>query len=69
MESAGLDTKLKSHMDKTNDFINRTDISLDSKIVPSTSCAPYDMQRSWLGIRGKWAGPDTDMAWPACPSN
>ena len=36
-----------------NDFIMKTDISLANKIVPSTSCAPFDMQWSWLGIWGK----------------
>ena len=34
------------------DFIMKTGISLASRIVPSTSCAHFDMQWGWLGIWG-----------------
>ena len=43
----------QSYMDKRNDFRGQTDISVASKIGPSTSCALFDMQWSWLGIWGK----------------
>ena len=53
---------LHSDMDKSNDFLDKTDISLASKIVPSTSCAPFDMQWSWVGTWSKWVRPDTGYA-------
>ena len=58
-DNACLNTMLRSHMDKTNDFIVKTDISLASNIVLGTSSAPFDMQWSWLGICGIGVGPDT----------
>ena len=52
-DNAGLNTMLQSNMKKRNDFIKKTDILLAAKIIPSISCAPFDMQWNWSGIRGK----------------
>ena len=51
--NAGLNTMLQLNMNKTYYFIKKTDIRLATKIDPSTSCAPFDMQWSWLGSWGK----------------
>ena len=51
-DNTGLNPKLQSNMNKRNDFIKKGDVGLATKIVPSTSCAPFDMQYSWLGIWG-----------------
>ena len=53
MNNAGLNTKLQSGINKTIDFIVKTGKSLAPQIVQSTSCAQFDMQWSWLGIRSK----------------
>ena len=53
---------LQSNMNKRMDVIKKTDISLATKIDPSTSCAPFDMQWSWLAIWGKEVVPDTGYA-------
>ena len=50
---------LQSNESKTNDFIKKTDINLATKVVPSTSCAPFDIQWSWLRIWGKQVAPHT----------
>ena len=47
-DNACLSTKIQSQIDKTIDFIVKTDLRLGAKIVPSTSCAPFDMQWSSL---------------------
>ena len=49
---ARLDTNVQSQMDKINSFIWKRDIGLASETVPSSSCAPSDMQWSRLGIWG-----------------
>ena len=59
MNNAGLNTKLGSCINKTIDFIGKTGINPASKIVPSTSCAQFDMQWSLSGIKGMGVGPDT----------
>ena len=59
-DKAGINTKLQTQKDKTNDFYMKTGITLASQLVSGTSCALFWMKWSWLGIWGKGVRPDTD---------
>ena len=50
IDKASLSTKIQSQMDKTNDFHVKTGMTQASKVAPSTSCAPFWIRWSWLGI-------------------
>ena len=52
IDKAGLSTKIQSQMDKTNNFLLQTGMTLVSKLASSTSCALFWMKWSWLGIWG-----------------
>ena len=52
IDNACLSTKIQSQKNKKKIYIWKTDISLASEIVSSTSCAHFDMQWSRLGIWG-----------------
>ena len=60
IDKAGINTKIQSQKDKTNDFYMQTGMTLASQSAPSTSCAFFWMKLSWLGIWGKGVRPDTD---------
>ena len=64
LDKAGLNTKIQSQLNKTNDFYKKTGMTLDSKLASSTSCALFWMKWSWLRMWGKGVRPDTeyDMA-------
>ena len=60
IDNAGVNTKIQSQKDKTNDFYMQTGMTLASQLVSGTSCAFVCIKWSWLGIRGKGVRPDTD---------
>ena len=57
IDTAGLDALLRSHMDKKMILYRKLAYVLVTKIVPSTSCAPFDMQWSWSEIWGNYVRP------------
>ena len=44
IDKAGLNTKIQSQKDKTNDFYMQTGMTLDSQLASSTSCALFWMK-------------------------
>ena len=60
IDKAGINTKIQSEKDKTNDFYMKTGMTLASQLVSGTSRALFWMKWSWLGIWGKEFRPDTD---------
>ena len=60
IDKAGINTKIQSPKDKTNDFYMKPGMTLASQLVSGTSCALVWMKWSWLGIWGKGVRPDTD---------
>ena len=60
IDNAGINTKIQSQKNKTNDIYMKTGTTLASQLASSTSCALFRMKWSWLGIWGKGVRPDTD---------
>ena len=60
IDKAGINTKIQSRKDKTNDFYMKAGMTLASQLASSTSCALLWMKWSWLGIWGKGVRPDTE---------
>ena len=60
IDKAGINTKIQSQKDETNDFYMKAGMTLASQLASGTSCALFWMKWSWLGIWGKGVGPDTD---------
>ena len=60
IDKAGLNTKIHSQMDKTNDVYVKTGMTRASQLASSTTCEPFWMKRSWLGMWGKGVRPDTE---------
>ena len=60
IDKAGINAKIQSQKDKTNDFYMKPGMTLDSQLASSTSCAHFWMKWSWLGIWGIVVRPDTD---------
>ena len=60
MDKAGINTKIPSQHDKTNDFYMKPGMTSASQLFSGTSCAIFWMKWSWLGIWGKGVRPDTD---------
>ena len=60
IDKASLSTKIKSEMDKTNDFYKKPGMTRASQLALGTSCALLWMKWSWLGMWGKRVGPDTE---------
>ena len=65
MDKAGINTKIQSQKDKTNEFYMKADITFASQLASSTSCAVFVMKWSSLGISGKEVRPDTDYDLPS----
>ena len=59
IEKAGLSTKIQSQLDKTNDFYEKSGMTLASQIASSTSSALFWMEWGLLGLWGKGVRPDT----------
>ena len=60
IDKAGINTKIQSQKNKTNDFYMKTGMTPASQLASSTSCALFWMKWSWLGKWGKGVRPDTD---------
>ena len=60
IDKAGINTKIQSQKDKTNDFYMKTGITLASQLASGTSCALFWMKWSWLGTWGKGVRPETE---------
>ena len=60
IDKAGMNTKIHSQKDKTNDCYMKTGMTIASQLASGTSCALFWMKWSLLGIWGKGVGPDTD---------
>ena len=61
IDKAGLNTKIQSQMDKTNDFYMKTGMTLASQLASGTSCALFWMKRSWLVSEAKELGQTKNM--------
>ena len=60
IDKAGINTKIQSPKNKTNDFYVKPGLTLASKLVLSTSCALFWVKWCWLGMWGIGVRPDTD---------
>ena len=60
IDKAGLSKKIQSQLYKTNDFYEKTGMTLASGLASSTSCALLCMKWSWCGMWGKGVRPDTE---------
>ena len=60
MDKAGINTKIPSQKDKTNNFYMDPVTTLAFQLASSTSCALFWMKWSWLGIWCTGVRPDTD---------
>ena len=53
IDKAGVSTRVQSPMDKTG-------MTFGSRLASSTSCAPFWIKWSWLGMWAKEVRPDTE---------
>ena len=65
IDKAGINTKIQSQKDKTNDFYMKTRMTLASQLALSTSCALFRMEWSCSGMSGKELGQTQIMTWPS----
>ena len=65
IDNAGINTKIKSQMDNTKDFILKNRLTLASKIASGTSCALFWVKWCWLGMWGIDVRPTQKMTWPS----
>ena len=50
IDNAGINTRIQSRRNKTNDFYMKTCMTLALQLASSTSCALFWMKWSWVGI-------------------